>query len=485
MMAIAACVLLIAMGFIAVLRIDLDDLHSPERDLTGLVQAFERQGDENQGKNSLARHVEQSLTAIPPEKGGGYILDNIVHEYPDREFEAAAEISDIRAVYSRGLGSNSWKTLEAFRDLECLNEQFFTITDDDLQCLSKLEKLEILILQADVSSSQAQAYYGRKPPYSAASLEPLRKMNHLRQLILASDRLLDDALGQIKFTPHLSVLSLHGHFTNDGLKHLGEMPCIRRLSLTGHFNDDGLAHLAKLETLETLSLSSDLLTGPGLSHLANLPNLRHLVIRGLRPGWTFEALKDLPALEVVNIGDDGLTNELLATLPYSDRIISLSLYGAHRVTDEGAKSLLHFPNLEELDLLLTGMSPQSLETISSLTELRKLLPASRLPPTSRFLAAQAIEQGLLHLSRLTKLEELDLRYMGLEGVDVRGLDTPNLRKLNVDSGRCREEIQRLREQFPELDPVTTKRITTRAEIVADTLYWSYDFLGNQLEVEID
>lgn len=79
-------------------------------------------------------------------------------------------------------------------------------------------------------------------PYSAKALEPLKKMSHLRQLMLCSDGLLDDGLAEVKAAPHLLSLGLKGHFTNEGLKHLSELPAIRRLSLSGRFDDEGLVH---------------------------------------------------------------------------------------------------------------------------------------------------------------------------------------------------------------------------------------------------
>ena len=83
------------------------------------------------------------------------------------------------------------------------------------------------------------------------------------------------------------------------------------------------------------------------------------------------------------------------------------------------------------------------------------------------------------------LEALDLRYVGLEGVDTRVMKIPTLRKLNVDHHRVQAEIKQLREQIPQLDPVTTERITIRADIIRDSSFWNYNYLSNQMEVEIE
>lgn len=153
-------------------------------------------------------------------------------------------------------------------------------------------------------------------------------------------------------------------------------------------------HLAKLDTLETLALSSDRLTRRGLAYLARLPNLKHLSLHGLRPpNGTFAPLKDFAALEVLNLGDYRLTDELLATLPRSDQVKSLSLEGAHKVTDEGIRHLLRLPYLEELNLLHTKMTPDGMETISSLRELRKLVPALVFDTVSPLPIPKQIEQG--------------------------------------------------------------------------------------------
>lgn len=448
-------------------------------DATAQDKPVERQ---EVGKNTQVdsvQKVKDTLIVLPAEHGGGFLADNIVYEYGHDEWDDIAKIPGIRAVWSRGFGTDAWETLGKLSDLECLDNRFFTITNEDLKCLTKLEKLEVLVLHTDVSSSQPKAYYGRKLPYSAVALEPLENMVHLRQLELSSDRLLDDGLAQVKAVPHLLSLTLTGHFTNEGLKHLSEMPEIRRLSLTGHFDDEGLIHLAKLNTLETLALSSDRLTGRGLAHLAKLPNLRHLIFRNPQKGTTLASLQELASLEVLHLGDDRLTDEMLSTLPHSNRIKSLSLWGAHKLTDEGLTHLLRLPELEELNLLHTRITPEGWKLVSSLRELRILLPDSIRA------SAKELEHGLAYLSRLPNLEALDLRSVGLEGMDVRVLNIPTLRKLNVDGHRVPAEIKQLRELIPELDPVTTELITIRADIIRDSSFWSFDFLTDQMEVEIE
>lgn len=434
------------------------------------VPAEERQAD-------AIQKMKGYLLELPAEQGGGYFLNQDILELRDDEWSDMVRVPGIRAIEGISFSATAWGCFDQLKDLESLNLRHGNVSDDALRSLAQLSKLEVLTLHTPVSNSQPEAYYGREPPYSAVALEPLRTMDQLRQLALSSDRLLDDALSQVAAVPHLLSLSLHGHFTNEGLKHLSHLPEIRRLSLSGRYDDAGLIHLAELETLETLTLSSDRLTGRGLAHLAKLPNLRHLTIRGLRPGWTFSALDEFVALEVLKVGDDRLTDEILATLPCSDRISSLSLRGAFNVTDDAMKYLLRFSQLEELDLLLTGITHEGLETVSACQNLRTLLLGLRGDGT-----AQDIERGLANLSRLPRLEALDLRYVDLRGVDLRVLKIPTLKKLNVAYHRVQEEIEQLRAQIPRLDPVTTERITIRAGMDGVS---SYDYLTNELEVEIE
>jgi len=179
----------------------------------------------------------------------------------------------------------------------------------------------------------------------------------------------------------------------------------------------------------------------------------------------------------LNLGN-GVTDEHLATLPHSDRITSLSLEDAER-TDAGLEYLLRLPHLRELNLSQTPMTAKGLETISSLRELRTLiLGTARTTP-------KEIENGLACLSRLSKLQALDLRYVSLAGMDMGRMDIPTLRKLNVDTDRDRKEIRQVKERNPHLDPVTTRRITTRADAIRDSAFWSYDYLSNELEVKSD
>ena len=455
------------------------DRKAPDADPTDRFHAIDKQRDERQNQTELVQYVESCLQPTLPR--GGYFLNQDVLDFDDDEWDAARKVPRIRAVEGMGFSPVAWTNICQLGDLESLNNRYENVTNDDLQNLARLSKLKVLILQTPVGSSQPEEYFGREPPFSAVALEPLKDMDQLRQLTLASDRLLDDGLAQVKLVPHLLLLHLTGHLTNEGLKHLGELPEIRRLWLSGHFDDDGLIYLANLETLETLALRSDRLTGRGLAHLAKLPNLRHLIIHGLQPGWTLAPLKDFTALEVLNLGRDGLTDEILGTLPHSDRIQSLCLDSAYDVTNQGLECLLHLPNLEELDLLHTGITCQGFETVSKCQNLRKLLLGLHRSSES----AQEIQQGLAYLSRLPKLKALDLRYVLRAGAFLEVLDIPTLRKLNLDDDRFQEQVKQLRERSPLLDPVTTERITIRAQIIGDSSFWQYDYLDNRMKVDID
>ncbi len=475
---IAGCFSLFAAAYY-VFQPELFKSGEPEADLTERVQSIESKREKEANLPELAQKIEDQLR-IYQLPSGGYFLNQDILELRGNEWAAVPRVPGIRAVEGRGF-TGDWNHLCQLGDLEYLHNRFDNVTNDDLQNLARLSKLKVLILQTPVSSFQPEEYFGREPPFSAVALEPLKDMDQLRQLALATDRLLDDGLAQVKLVPHLLLLHLTGHFTNGGLKHLAKLPEIRRLWLSGHFDDDGLIYLAKLETLETLALRSDRLTGRGLAHLAKLPNLRHLIIHGLQPGWTLAPLKDFTALEVLNLGRDGLTDEILGTLPHSDRIKSLCLDSAYDVTNQGLECLLHLPNLEELDLLHTGITSQGFETVSRCQNLRKLLLGLHRSSES----AQEIQQSLAYLSRLPKLEALDLRYVLRAGAFLEVLDIPTLRKLNLDDDRFREQVKQLRERSPHLDPVTTERITIRAQIIGDSSFWEYDYLENRMKVDID
>ena len=66
----------------------------------------------------------------------------------------------------------------------------------------------------------------------------------------------------------------------------------------------------------------------------------------------------------MNLGTDSLTDEMLLTLSVADRVKSLSLHGAHAVTDRGLPALGRLSNLEELDLIFTQVTDAGMETDS-------------------------------------------------------------------------------------------------------------------------
>ena len=119
-------------------------------------------------------------------------------------------------------------------------------------------------------------------------------MSHLRDLELRSDGLSDEALARVGAVPELLSLTLAGHFTGDGLKHLSRLRSLRQLSLDGDFDDAGLVHLAQLTNLESLVLMSDRITGTGLAHLSKLPKLRMCRLGRLMASMTLAALKKWP-----------------------------------------------------------------------------------------------------------------------------------------------------------------------------------------------
>lgn len=462
--------------------------------LMGSFAAAQLAGAEDQPMTEAQRleKLPARLQPIAAADGGGYFLESELSELRKEDLVDLLKIPGIRYLYDNGFRPEAWPDFGKFKELEAL-EAHQHLTDVELKSLAELKQLELLILGSTVSRPEPITSPGVSgPSFSAAALKPLIQMKQLKDLELRSNGLTDEALAHVGAVPQLLTLTLEGHFTNDGLKSLSGLTSLRKLSLDGNFNDAGLVHLAVLTNLESLELKSDQLTGAGLSYLSVMPKLRMLRLRprgygeistkaALRPPkppipMSLAHLKRWPALESLNLSGDLVTDDVLLTLPETDRITSLSLH-ATAVTNKGLVGVSRLKNLEELDLLLTQVTDEGLPTVASLSSLRALCLGG-----GRFEQRLITVQGLQLLRRLEHLERLDLRYVMLTEAELPALAFPTLTMLHIECLGRSEGLHRLWKRLPRVTRPSS-RITIKAGLFDDNYYRRYNVYANRMETE--
>lgn len=426
--------------------------------------------------------LRYSLLSLPSETAGGVALRISI----DEDTTHFPETTAIRSVTGHGFCADTWKSIGTLSQLESLTH-YGDATNEDLECLKSFPLLEVLRLISDTHRSEPTTWPGRHPPYSAVALSPIKGMKRLRELSLASDSLNDEGLEIVSAVPGLLSLKLDGFFTNETLRHVGELRELRRLSLTGNFDDEGVRLLTRLVNLEALELNSGRLRGAGLANLASLPNLRYLRIAHATPDLSLSELASCPALAVLDLGSAGITDDILSTLPSLPHLQSLSV-DENLINDEGLNALTRLANLTELNLRRTLITDAGIETITKHEPFQQHLRVLCLGERNVYNAPPTITQaGLTHLSRLSQLEALDLRYVNLVEVDLQVLALPSLRRLNAEGlmqDPQNEKLQRLFRRLPHLSRDIDGRIVIRADLCRESEMIQYDFLSNRLTIEL-
>lgn len=161
--------------------------------------------------------------------------------------------------------------------------------------------------------------------------------------------------------------------------HLAHFPRLRSLLLSGPFIDDaGMATVGRLKRLETFyQWDGQHLTDAGVMHLRDMPRLTYIHLAMSQVGDRgMEALAKLPNLEGLAMQRNKVTDAGLAHLAGHRKLKELwigGLEGLVPITDAGVVHLSKIPNLEELDLQHTRVTPQGLAPLQRLTKLKSLL----------------------------------------------------------------------------------------------------------------
>jgi len=214
-------------------------------------------------------------------------------------------------------------------------------------------------------------------PITDVGLKELVFLKELRELELHSKLITEQGLKVFSALPLLDRLSLPSvPISAAGLKEVGRIASLRHLNLfIAPVTDDGLKELKELHRLETLNVSYSDVTDAGLKHLAALKNLREL------------------SVDFTKLTDAGV-KELARQRQW--RMLSIAC--CDDITNASVLALANQKELVELDLSGIQITDASMEIVGTFSKLQGL----------NLLQARVTDDGLKHLTKLKKLEYLDL-----------------------------------------------------------------------------
>jgi len=303
--------------------------------------------------------------------------------------------------WCKGVCDFTMKVLSRIPTIEDLCVSHCGITDQGVICLKELGALRILNLQGCSQLTQnAISHTLEKLPHlqelnlsciPAVQRIPKSLAGHLISLLVGNTGFRDESIVELSGFSCLEILDLDSCRVGgtSAMQMIGTLTNLTSLNLADtDFSDTGIQYLNNLKGLEKLSLYccniSNLKLG-GIRHLSNLKSLN---------------------LDVHGITDRGLI--CLLSLPHLKR---LDLFSAC-LSDDGMLSLLQLSDLEELEVCGGRLTSLGVEYISKLSTLTRLNVSQN---------SRICDEGAFHLSRLTKLKNLNISYTAVTSAGVREL----------------------------------------------------------------
>lgn len=222
-------------------------------------------------------------------------------------------------------------------------------TDAEFDTLGRLKRLKTLSTSGERLNDRTLAY--------------LTGLTALEDLSTNAAQFSDDGLWQFTLLPNLKQIKFfhtslkRKDFTGRGFAHLASMKNLRRLTVAGcPFNDEGMAAVGKLTQLENFRTWHTYQTEAGNQFLKSLTNLKslHLGQRLRRYGGESNA--------------HSLTDGTLEVISQLKSLDTLTL-AEQRFSLESLSTLKTLPNLKKMELTQVDLSAAELE------RLRALLPS--------------------------------------------------------------------------------------------------------------
>lgn len=119
----------------------------PSRETDASTQTGEDMPAEAVSPEEALRQIKEGLHVLTEEEGGGFIANDVIHEFSNEQWDDILKVPGIRAVWSRSLSPHAWKCIGELKGLECLNYQLGLLvnSNENLECLAELRNLKVLV----------------------------------------------------------------------------------------------------------------------------------------------------------------------------------------------------------------------------------------------------------------------------------------------------------------------------------------------------
>ena len=205
---------------------------------------------------------------------------NDCSKWTEEDFRQLGQLTHLRNLsLGAGLSDATLALLTGLSELETLQTNLATVTDDGVKALAQLKKLKIL------------KFFHPGKAFTGTGLAQLAELPNLERVTVAGSLTFgDEGMAAVaKLTNLKEVRTWHAGQTLEGVKKLKDLKNLKSLTLGQRLAykppttlaDDTLAVLAEMKSLESLQLEEARLKYDSLVQLKQLPELKKLTLEGI------------------------------------------------------------------------------------------------------------------------------------------------------------------------------------------------------------
>jgi Leucine-rich repeat (LRR) protein len=186
-------------------------------------------------------------------------------------------------------------------------------------------------------------------------LRGMKKLQTLR--ITGNPQMLDEeAMRFFPPLPSLTLLEIHGAFSNEGLRIICERcPKLENVVFNQRFVEGGLSLLTRLKGLRRAAFTQGEVAGPDIAALGDLPSLQGLHFSiGCKIAGPPD-LSKLTGLLELTVENAGLTDAEVKTITVLKKLTNLNLSANTGITDAAIPQLATLPKLTQLRMRACGL----------------------------------------------------------------------------------------------------------------------------------
>ncbi len=190
----------------------------------------------------------------------------------------------------------------------------------------------------------------------------------------AEDKISAEGMTHLAELPYIELLHLNNSNISDpSLQYLRELSRMTNLVLAENdITDAGLSNLKDLRQLETLGLSGNRIEGEGLQFLGGMRHLKNLFLyENPLSDVALSHIANIPNLEMLGLSDTPITDRGTKYLANLSKLNYLSI-NCEDISDASIEHFAKMNSLRELELYNTKVTPQGID------RLRKALPKCRI-----------------------------------------------------------------------------------------------------------